>query len=176
MAFTSLGWTKLSSPASSISMSIPSGYEDILVRFAVRGDRSTEDYLIMRVNGSSSTQYSWGILYTNGSDMFFDNGENSGLNSETSFRVGFLPPSGTDVNNYATGTIQLFAYANTSYMKNFKWHNAYENNVTSGDVKSVQGGGIWGSTSTVTSLSLQPAFGSNLIVGSAVGVYGYTSS
>jgi hypothetical protein len=176
MAFTSLGWTKLTSSASSISVNVPSGYEDIVVKFAIRGDRASEDYLIMRVNGSSSTSYSWGVIYSDGSAQAVSGAEGSALNSDTSFRVGWTAPSGTDVNNYTTGIVTAFAYSNASFTKAFRWQSAYENNVTSGTTKSGHGGGYFNSTSTITSLSFHPVYGSNLVAGSTIAVYGYTKA
>jgi hypothetical protein len=176
MAFTALGWTKLASPAASISMNIPSGYEDIIVKFSLRGDSGSEDSLFVRINGSSSTNYSWGILQTDGSAQTATGGEASGLNTSTSLRVGYLASSATDANNYTTGILTSFAYSNSNFTKAFRWQSAYENNVTSGNTKGVHGGGYWNSTSTITSISFHPTNGSNLVAGSTVAVYGYTKA
>jgi hypothetical protein len=176
MAFTAIGSTKLASPAASISMSIPGGYEDILIKFAIRGDSASEDSLVVRINGSSSTNYAWGILQSDGSAQTAINGESSGLNTSNSLRVGYLAPSATDVNNYTTGILNSFAYSNSGFTKAFRWRSAYENNVTSGNTKSVHGGGYWNSTSTITSISFHPTNGSNLVAGSTVSVYGYTKA
>jgi len=174
MAFTALAWTKLTSSQSSISVNVPGGYQDLIVKCAIRGDRASEDYLIMRVNGVSSTAYNWANSYTDGASNAVAAGAASGLSVDTSMRVGHTPPSGSAANNFYVARIHCYSYADSSVTKSFRWIGGYENAVTSGTVKTQHGGGFWNSTSTITSISFHPVYGSNLVAGSTVAVYGYT--
>ena len=87
MAFTSLAWTKLTSSQSSISVTIPSGYQDLIVKCSIRGDRASEDYLIMRVNNVSTSSYNWANSYTDGNTPIVAAGAASGFSVDTSMRI-----------------------------------------------------------------------------------------
>jgi len=174
MAFTALAWTKLTSSQSSISITIPSGYQDLIVKCSIRGDRASEDYLIMRVNGVSSSSYNWGNNYSDGNAPVVASGAPTGITADTSMRIGHTPPSGSALNNFYTATIHCYSYADTNVTKSFRWIGGYENAVTSGSVKTQHGGGLFNSTSTITTISFHPVYGSNLVAGSTVAVYGYT--
>ena len=174
MAFTSLAWTKLTSSQSSISVTIPSGYQDLIVKCSIRGDRASEDYLIMRVNNVSTSSYNWANSYTDGNTPIVAAGAASGFSVDTSMRIGHTPPSGNALNNFYTARIHCYSYADTNVTKSFRWIGGYENATTSGTIKTQHGGGFFNSTATITTISFHPVYGSNLVAGSTVAVYGYT--
>lgn len=175
MAFTSLGWTKLTSNQSSISINLPAGYQDILVKFAISGDRASEDYLIMRLSGNSGNNYMFLTGHTDGSTQTLNDFDASGLTTTDSFRVGYIPPSSLSYSR-CNGIVNLLSYADSNVYKAVTWQSAYENTVTSGTVKQVYGGGYYNTKSTLTSVSFHPVYGTNLLAGSTVAVYGYTKS
>jgi hypothetical protein len=175
MAFTALSWTKLSSSQSSVTINIPSGYKDLTVKYSIKGDRSLEDYLGLRLNGVSSIAYAHNSTFTDGSDQIVISGAASGWNSDSYFRINHLPPA--SLSQYsATGVINLFSVNDTSVLKPVIWTGCYENNVSSGTVKLQQGGGYLNSTSAITSIQFFPLYGSNLTAGTTIAVYGATSS
>lgn len=175
MAFTALSWNKLTSSQSSVTISIPSGYKDITIKYSIKGDRSLEDYLGLRINGVTTISYCHNSSYTDGSAQTVISGTGSGLNSDSYFRINHLPPS--SLTQYsATGVINLFSVNDTSVVKPAIWTGAYENNVSSGTVKLQQGGGYLNSTSAITSIQFFPLYGSNLTAGTTIAVYGATSS
>jgi hypothetical protein len=174
MAFTALTWTKLTSSQSSISVTIPSGYQDLIIKCSLRGDRSSEDFLGMRVNGVSSSSYNWGNSYSDGNTPAVSQGATTGISADTLMRIGYLPASSVASNNFYTARIHCYSYLDTNVTKSFRWIGGYENSVTSGDVKTQHGGGMFNSTSNITSISFHPVFGSNFVAGSTVAVYGYT--
>lgn len=176
MAFTALAWTKLTSNQSSISVTVPSGYQDLIVKCSLRGDRASEDYLIMRINGVSSSSYNWANSYTDGNTPTVSAGATTGISADTSMRIGHLPASGNAANNFYTTRIHCYSYLDTNVTKSFRWIGGYENSVTSGSVKTQHGGGMFNSTSNITSISFHPVYGSNLVTGSTVAVYGYTKA
>jgi len=120
--------------------------------------------------------------YSNKNSLVYPSGTTAAVNSgsfpstqDTSIRLGLIPPSGL-TNSATTGTLYCYNYLDTTYLKTFEWSNAYENNVSSGTVKTVFGGGYFNSTSNVTSIKLYPGYGTNLTTGSTFALYGWTNA
>jgi len=175
MAFTSLSWTKLTSNQNSVTINIPSGYRDLMLKFSIKGDRASEDYLLMQVNSVTSSSYAWVLNQADGSAVSTSTSGVFPTTQDTSIRLGLIPPSGL-TNSATIGVLYLYNYLDSTYNKTVEWSGGYEENVSSGTAKTFFGGGYFNSTSNVTSIKLYPGYGTNLTTGSTFALYGWTNA
>jgi hypothetical protein len=156
--------------ASSVTFSpIPSTYTDLKLVISVRTNRALlNDYLKITINGSS-TGYS-GIQLE---------GDGSSVSSGTFSGIAATQYAG-EING-ATGTTSVFTsvdiyfpnYSSSNY-KSYSVDSATENNATTSFL--TLDAGLWSNSSAITSITLAPGVGTNLIANSTFYLYGIKNS
>ena len=173
MAFTAISWNKLASDAASVSITIPTGYYDMRLKYSIKGTSASEQNILFTAN-SVTSGYSSIMGYTDGASMAKTNLGTSLNSSAASGLMGICP--GADAGKpwlCYSGILDITAYRETGIRKNYTFYGAYENTVASGAVKVVHGGVITNTASTVTSLQIFLASG-NIKAGSTFALYGAT--
>lgn len=171
MAFTSLGWTKLTGNQTSVTLTIPSGYYDILLKYSIKGTDSLEQGILMRYNSDSGNNYYNASMWSDGSGITGVFRDTNLFASFSANQIGLTSPS--SVGTPFVGQTTIYSYQDSVVRKPAYWYGAYENNVSSGNVKTYNGGGYWVDASTITSVTISLGGGS-LAAGSTFAVYGYT--
>lgn len=155
--------TTLGSAASSITFSsIPGTYTDL--RLTIVTPTGTGDFIELRFNGSSATNYSWNCLGGDGASPFSQRGT-----TLTQVRIGTSMGS-TTLSTYAFADI--FSYADSTY-KSVLSQSGNDRNGT-GEVRAYVG--LWRSTSAITSILIKGDSGLNLATGTTATLYGIKSA
>lgn len=173
MAFTAISWNKLASDAASVSITIPTGYYDMKLKYSIKGTSASEQNILFTAN-SVTSGYSSLMGYTDGASISKTNLGTSINSSAASGLMGICP--GADAGKTwlcFAGVLDLTAYRETGIRKNYTFYGAYENTVSSGAVKVVHGGVVTNTASTVTSLQIFLGSG-NIKAGSTFALYGAT--
>ena len=146
--------------------SIPQTYTDLLLKMSVRTDRSDSalDYVYIRPNGSSSS-LSMRRLYAVGTTVGSDT--QSYIVTETD---GGLATSST----FANDEVYIPNYTSSNY-KSFSIDGVYENNSSTANQLALSAG-LWSNTSAITSITLIPAAGPNIVQYSNFYLYGIKNS
>ena len=140
--------------------SIPSTYTDL--KIVVNGSFATEDYIVMQLNGDTSTNYSETTLRGNGSSAA------SGYATSRAFTA--LESLGAGANERFMNQINIMNYANTTTYKTILTRSDNASRVTSATVS------LWRKTpEAVTSVKLYGLLGYNFNVGSTFSLYGIKS-
>lgn len=162
--------TSLSSSQSSITFSsIPQTYKDLVIYAFLRSDRATatDDQIVLRFNSNSNSNTYYGrILYGNGATA------NSAEDNSTFFQLYGLSGAGATTGAFGTSQIYIQRYAGSSTKQISAESHLLSNSTTTEHNRTQLYGGIFANTTAVTSISLQPYFGSNFISGSMVSLYG----
>lgn len=160
-----IGTTVLGSSAASISITIPAGFTHLQGTFTARQDSGAGGaYCLLRYNGDSGNNYAH--QDTLGNQAAISAANSAGLTNGV--RVGVLPGSGDTANYFATGSFTIGNCSGATYKAMSSHFNALMS-ATNG--YSGTHGGIWQSTSAVTSVALWPGSG-NLVAGSSLTIYG----
>jgi hypothetical protein len=149
----------LGSAAASITFSsIPQTYTDL--QLIVVTPTGTGDYIELRFNGSSATNYSWTIVGGDGASPFSQRGS-----TLTQVRIGTSMGSTT----YPTYAIaDIFSYTGSTY-KSLVSKSGNDRN-GSGEVRNYIG--LWRSTNAITSVLIKGDSGLNLAAGTTATLYG----
>jgi len=151
--------TTLSSAAASITFSsISSSYTDL--RLIISTPTGTGDYIELRFNGSSATNYSWTALGGDGTTGFSQTSIN-----KTQLRIGTSMGSTT----YPTYAIADIMSYRSSVNKSVLSQSGNDKN-GSGEVGTYVG--MWRSTSAITSVLIKGDGGGNLNSGTIATLYG----
>jgi hypothetical protein len=142
--------------------SIPGTFTDLVLTCAVTC--SSTQTMYMRVNGDTSTNYSWVFFNGNGSTV---SGSNTGNNS-AGF-LGGLSLVGMSPTNPSVFNVFINNYANTNTFKT----SVSRANGPGLEVESNVS--LWRSTSAITSLTVRPSAG-NWQSGSTFTLYGITAA
>lgn len=147
--------------------SIPSTYTHLQVRAINRGTRagSGYDYLMVQVNSDTSANYSWHLLYGNGTAAAA-----SSSASQTSMGMGFDPQASATANAFGVTIMDILDYANTNKYKTFRSLCGSDTNDTNGAVGLASGN--WRSTSAITSITLSNNVSGNLAQYSSFALFG----
>jgi hypothetical protein len=175
MAFTAISWNKLESDTSSVSITIPTGYYDMRLKYTVKGTSASEQNILFTAN-STASGYSSIQSFTDGTSAgIVTTVLGTSINSSTSSALMGICP-GADAGKpwlCYSGILDITAYRETGIRKNYTFYGAYENTVSSGAVKVVHGGTITNTATTVSSLQIFLASG-NIKAGSTFALYGAT--
>lgn len=134
--------------------SIPSTYKHLQIRYTSTGTGTGNE--IIRFNSDSGSNYSWHVLYGNGSSAL------AAAGSSTTFSyLGNINSSAPNA-----GVIDLLDYANTSKYKTMRVLCGTDTN-SSGEIGLFSG--VWQSTSAITSVTI--SF-SNIAQYSSFALYG----
>jgi hypothetical protein len=152
----------LGSNAASVTFSdIPGTYTDLrLVAFARSTRSATNDFLLLRFNSDSGSNYSRTYLYGNGTSALSTRNSNLTLATVDSF-----PAANSSSGIFCATVIDFMSYANTNVFKTVLSRNS-DNSLTGATVN------LWRSTSAITSILLYPENGPNLASGSTFSLFG----
>jgi hypothetical protein len=150
--------------ASSVTFSgIPqTGYTDLVVKMSTRTSRSnTVDGVTVRFNSdTTSGNYSGKRLY----------GDGSGTGSDSSYvALPFMDAANSTANTFGNIEILIPNYTGSA-QKSFSIDGVAENNATS--VYLGIGAGLWNQTSAITSVTIYPEVGPNIVQYSTFYLYG----
>jgi len=132
--------------------SIPSTYKHLQIRGIGRSTTGSTgtDYLLVRLNTDTGSNYAWHDLYGNGTTA-----SSEGDFSRTNIRAGFLPRASQLANSFGVAIIDITDYASTSKTKTLRSFSGMEYNSASAPLAQVAlKSGLWNSTSAVTSIRL----------------------
>jgi hypothetical protein len=164
---TQISQQVLASPAASVTFtSIPGTYSQLLLEITASSSISANnDAMDMVINSdTTSGHYSTSAVYSIGGGGPTATGATSG----GSMAVGSLTGATSTLLGGAT-TITLVGYAGTTFAKTMH----YESGTPVGGASIVEdGGGVWVSTSAITTLKFTPATGPNFVTGSTFTLYG----
>jgi hypothetical protein len=160
----------LTSSASSITFSnIPQNYTDLKIVISARNASSNAGYerlsILMQLNGSTST-------FTN---RFLSSSNPPSSFSYSNGTIGWIPASDSTSNTFSNIEVNIFNYAgstNKSYsVDNFQTNSTADYNEF--NISLV--GGIWSTTSAITSVGFTFESGSNIVSGSTFTLYGISN-
>lgn len=164
--FIALDKVTVGTAVSSITFSsINQGYTDLVVVCYARSTGAfTADDIIGQFNSDTTSNYSNTQLFGNGSTA-----SSNRQSSQTSFKAGLTTGTSSASNVFATSTLNIMNYANTT---TFKTAIVRKDNAESLTMANVS---LWRKTpEAITSLLLAPVSG-NFAVGSTFSLYGIAS-
>jgi hypothetical protein len=173
MAFTALSWNKLDSSTATASITIPGGYTDYRLYYSIKGTDASERQILMRMNNNSSNEYTGRFMYSDGTAIAEVTSGTSLTSPTSSIAIGFVP--GADANKpwlAYEGFLNFFANSLT-YRRGFEFSGTYENNLSSGAVKTISGAGLTNLTDSITSIQFFLSTGS-IAAGSTFALFGAT--
>lgn len=133
--------------ASSVSFSnIPASFKHLQIRGVARATSGSQNAGTLRLNGDTSTNYTFHQLFSNGS-----NGSSNGDINSTWMYFQKVPGSSDPSNVYGAVTIDILEYANTSKNKVMRYLGGAN---TNGSGFIFVGSNAWYSTAPVSSLTL----------------------
>ena len=142
--------------------SIPSTYQHLQLRLLTRTATSASDFIAIRFNGDSGSNYGFHNLYGNGSA--------AGASSTTPDTViaWNVADGGDAANVFNACVFDILDYANTNKYKTARFLEGHDFN-GSGVIELRSG--AWRSTSAITSIEVF-TFGPNFATGSSIALYG----
>jgi len=126
--------------------SIPATYTHLQIRGISNNSAAQSTYI--RLNGDTASNYSWHVLYGNGSSTFSAN--------STSSNIMYSMYSSTTASIFGVTVTDILDYKDTNKYTTIRVLTGYDTN-GAGDVLLYSGN--WRSTSAVTSIVLFPASG-----------------
>lgn len=155
--------------------SIPSTFTDLLVVFSIRGDATYEtnngDALAMRINGSSTAQYSVRALRGQGTTV--DSIARTTGNADSFIRTyGGVASNSYTANTFSLGKVYIPNYT-VAQSKAIYTNVVAENNSATANVIAANAQ-LWQNTSAITSLEFTYTFNasSKFVSGSSFYLYG----
>lgn len=148
--------------SSSITFSsIPSGYKHLQIRFTGKstGTSSTSSANCwVRFNSDTGTNYQYQTYTGNGATISTDRGSGK---TEIIVSSIILSSNAAFASMMGNGIIDIVDYSDTNKYKVIKVLGGFDTNLTTGVVgRTLGGGGIWSSTSAITSIQLETSTGS----------------
>jgi hypothetical protein len=148
--------------------SIPQTYKHLQIRVVSRSDRAiTAEGTWFYPNGdTTTTNYTRHVLGGDGSTTF------SSATVPTSGGTGtvYTPGASALSNAFSVGIVDIFDYTNTNKYKTFKTLTGLDTNGTNGEIRVV--GGLWLSTSAITSIKIDTQGGGNFTQYTTFALYG----
>lgn len=144
------------------TFNVPAWASHARITYNARSAQATSggQWMILQLNGDTGNNYAW---YTNFSNNGTPSGQSSGALVNL-VRVGLLPRAGDAANYYGTGEIVISDLKSVANYKTVSSH--FQGPLSTGTAGySGTGGGVWQSTSAVTSISLGDN-GTGLVSGS----------
>jgi hypothetical protein len=162
------GETLTSSAASYTFSAIPSTFTDLVVRVSSRSDYAgNADYANLTINSDTSSIYSNTALRGNGTAAASYNEANVSP-STANYNTRQNADTSTS-NTFSSLEIYIPSYT-ASQNKAFSQFGAQENNNTTAELWPIAS--LYRSTTAISSLKLQPIFGTNFLSGSSFYLYG----
>jgi hypothetical protein len=172
-AWTLLSTTTLSSPGTFDISSISGSYNDLILEVIARSSNSGsgDDYLALRFNNDSGSNYYWQRSIVVGNATL--TGENSaGTNIAA---VGKIPQASATANSFGHCEIVIRGYASTTWLKTLTYIAQWMNTTAVSNQPHSTGGAIWNSTTAVNRITLGATSSfNNFATGSQLRIYGRT--
>ena len=150
--------------------SIPSSYKHLQLRSISRTNRGTfsSDTILVRFNSDTGSNYSYHLLYAQGSSVFAFAGT-----SATSMQAPTATTTAS-ANPYAGGVLDVLDYGSTVKNKTLRVLGGFDNNTgTSGSEGYVTfASGLWMNTAAVNTITLTPQNGTLFSEYSSFALYG----
>jgi hypothetical protein len=160
---------ELGSNQTSVTFSSIAGtFTDLVIIASARTDRSgqVDDQLQMRFNGSTSGYSERGLFGNGSSTTSFSN------SSQTSIRdIIWVTAANATSNTLGNGAVYIPNYA-SSNPKSVSSDSVTENNATAASQAIMAG--LWTGTDPITSITLSPLNGTNILANSSFALYGIT--
>ena len=159
LTYTPIAWTTIGSSVSAFTLSsIPSGYTDLrLVMYVIE---ATSADMWFTFNNDSATNYSWRLIYGNGSTV----------GSSATQSVSYISMNNAAQSYSYMFSIDVSQYANTGIYKTALFSVATDTNGTT-NYSPQQGVGTWRSTAAISSITLT-AGGLTFSAGTTCALYG----
>ena len=170
-SFESIATIVVGSPGTAriLFTDIPSTYDHLQLRLNLRSNRNANvEGSIVRLNGSSSNIYAFRELYGTGSAV-----AGGGAGSTTNGNIPYPTGGSATANTFGGGIIDFFDYSNTSKKKVWFGMGGFENN-SDGLVTTTSS--LWNSAAAITSIFIEPAYGSQWVQYSTAALYGIKTS
>lgn len=162
--FELIASTTLGSSAASIDFtSIPSTFQNLILKYSIRSATGGVGYVKLTLNGSTSSFSGKGLE---------GNGTGVSLSGTGNFAGVFCGSTDT-ANTFSNGEIYFPNYASSSY-KSFSSDSATETNATESYLELIAG--LWSNTAAITSISLNLSTSANIAQYSSAYLYGIKSS
>jgi len=168
-SYESIATTTLNSNTSSITLTSGGSWADykhLQLRGIIRTDRSAvEDQVRMRFNSDTASNYAWHWLIGDGSSA-------SAQNASSSSSPWTIESSGNTATSGSFGAfvIDILDINSTSKNKTIRSLTGYDGN---GNGTIVLSSNLWFKTpEAITSLTISPIFGANLLTYSQLALYG----
>lgn len=160
-----LGSTELTGSAASITIAVPAGFNALMGYWGARSDTASAVVnMVLRLNGDTGNNYRWQAVQV-------ENATVTGSNSAgaTSFiEIGVAPAATATANYFGCGDFSIPAPGGTLFKTAIG--KSFGIDTTSDSFVGTYGG-MWLSTSAITSVSLIATSG-NLVAGSMFTLYG----
>lgn len=140
---------------------LPSTYTDLDIVITNVKASADGSQMVMRINGDTTTNYSFTKLHSTGSAI--------GSLQGTAFSNWNFNATNSDTTYPSTVILTILGYADTGKWKHGLAHASHDNN-GSGDIARFVG--QWRSMSAITAIRLLFNAGANLTAGSTITVYG----
>jgi hypothetical protein len=163
--------TTLGANATSVVFSsIVSTYSHLQIRVTSRSDRAFGvDTLGLRFNADSTSNYNAHFLYNNGSTI-----TSTDLGINTWIYSAYIPDSSVTASVFGSAVIDVLDYKATT--KNKTIRSIYGSSTGGTYPRNGMHSGVWLSTNAITSITLLPVAGTNLVSGSRFSLYGIKGS
>jgi hypothetical protein len=152
--------------AASVTLTVPTGYRQLIVYWAARCDNGSAQLLGLRMNADTGANYDSQIVTTASTTT-------TGVTviAGTSIRVGVVTPTASPASSFNMGEFKVPYYDLTTMHKFVTGNMARADQHSSGNVYTETIAGKWRNTAAITSLTLLPAAG-NFIEHSRFTLYG----
>ena len=142
-----------------------STYQHLQLRILVRTDRANnEDWMIMRFNSDTGSNYSDHHLYGQGSSVY----SNASTSSSYISAMGAIVGNNATANSFAGGVIDILDPFETTKYTTTRTLGGFASTTNSIRLES----GNWRNTAALTAITLDQGGGSNFVSGSRFSLYG----
>jgi len=157
--------------ASSIDFTaIPATYTDLVLKVSIRSNQvSGNDFIKLRFNSDTGSNYSYRRLYGTGSAVGSDN-SGGAVSSAVS---AYISTTGDTANTFGNGEFYIPNYTGSTY-KSVSVDGVAENNASAAYSSLVAD--LWSSTSAITSINLTPNNGTSFVQYSTAYLYGVSNA
>jgi hypothetical protein len=159
ITYTPLATTTLGSNAASYTFSSISGSYTDLILVANAQTTTSQDALRAQFNSDTGTNYSYTQLYGNSGGASSNRGT-----SQTGVRISNGSPNSGS--SFGISRTHFMNYSNATTYKSTVTRTDEASTITSAFV------GLWRSTSAITSITIYPESGGNILTGSTFTLYG----
>jgi len=148
--------------------SIPSTYKNLQIRALARTDRASnpQDFLQVRYNSDTGANYAYHSLFGNGASA---GGNDTGTSTANPWSAVVAASTAT-ASVFGTFVADLVDYTNTNKYKTLRSLSGIDNNDTNGRLYFQSN--LWQNTAAVSTITIQPVYGTNFVQYSSFALYG----